>query len=586
MAIFENLKNAVKSVIKQNGNQEITGNILQNVLVTMIESLGAGATFRGVANPSTNPGTQDQNSFYLATQNGTYQYFNRITVNDELAIIVNTNGSWQKLSLQTMTSAQLEAVRAENVWWLTADTLVEGQSAPYSIANSKKGLNVMGTEGLHTVLTTGTSSVQNILVIDGAQINQMIKYFECTTQPNVASKEIQATIYNETLKGGAIKIKMQNANTAPSAVKLKINYTNYDGESASVSKPLYYKGAPVTATNTWKAGETVEVYYDGTNYYANNVNAEFDDTAIKTDIAQLFGMNKLVYQTMPVTSNTLSLTIDGYDAVYPKAGGSIFVIVSEESTANSLKINNAPAVPLTSGVQGWKSGDLLLITYSPNVGDIIPAAYVYTNLTALQRDKADKADISNLYAQMDFAECDTEDAEASKEINIANFKRVKGGTFKIMFNEQNTATTATLKINNDSTTLAPLYYKGLPSSRMNTWNGGDTVLVFFDGTVYQAYPLVTRATTFAWCYSAANSRFKDVNMFQLTDNDITPGLTIRVQFNYSHTDTQAYLRINGGTATKIYWYGQEVTSTNRWDAQDIAEMFFDGTRWQAKRYYE
>lgn len=36
---YENLKSAIKQVIKQNGNQEITGYILQNALLSVIDNI-------------------------------------------------------------------------------------------------------------------------------------------------------------------------------------------------------------------------------------------------------------------------------------------------------------------------------------------------------------------------------------------------------------------------------------------------------------------------------------------------------------------------------------------------------------------
>ena len=64
MADYQNLKDAIKDVIKTNGNQEITGQIMQNALVSIINALQAGAMYAGVAKPTTNPGTPDQNLFF------------------------------------------------------------------------------------------------------------------------------------------------------------------------------------------------------------------------------------------------------------------------------------------------------------------------------------------------------------------------------------------------------------------------------------------------------------------------------------------------------------------------------------------
>lgn len=65
MGNYEELKAAVASVIKTNGNQEITGAVLQNTLTNLISQVGANATFAGIATPDTAPGTPDQNVFIL-----------------------------------------------------------------------------------------------------------------------------------------------------------------------------------------------------------------------------------------------------------------------------------------------------------------------------------------------------------------------------------------------------------------------------------------------------------------------------------------------------------------------------------------
>lgn len=96
MGNYKELKAAVSSVIKTNGNQEITGQVLQNTLATLISQIGANATFAGIATPDTIPGTPDQNIFYIATENGIYSNFGGVSIKDEVAIFSNQNGSWQK----------------------------------------------------------------------------------------------------------------------------------------------------------------------------------------------------------------------------------------------------------------------------------------------------------------------------------------------------------------------------------------------------------------------------------------------------------------------------------------------------------
>lgn len=95
MANYETLKNSVKQVIKTNGTQAITGQVLQNALLSIISSVGANYQFVGIATPATNPGTPDGNVFYIAGQ-GTYTNFSNLSVGvGELAVLM-WNGSWSK----------------------------------------------------------------------------------------------------------------------------------------------------------------------------------------------------------------------------------------------------------------------------------------------------------------------------------------------------------------------------------------------------------------------------------------------------------------------------------------------------------
>ena len=59
MANYATLISAIQAVIDANGNNEITGPILQQTLVAMVNALGAGYQYLGVANTDTNPGTPE-----------------------------------------------------------------------------------------------------------------------------------------------------------------------------------------------------------------------------------------------------------------------------------------------------------------------------------------------------------------------------------------------------------------------------------------------------------------------------------------------------------------------------------------------
>ena len=93
MANYQQLKAAIDQVIKANGQKEITGPVLNNTLKAIVNSLGANYQLAGVATPSTNPGTPDQNVFYIAGQAGTYANFGGIAIHDGVSVL-KWNGSW------------------------------------------------------------------------------------------------------------------------------------------------------------------------------------------------------------------------------------------------------------------------------------------------------------------------------------------------------------------------------------------------------------------------------------------------------------------------------------------------------------
>lgn len=103
MANFANLKAAINAVIKQNGQGEITGDVMNQVLTAMVNSLGSNYQFAGVATPSTNPGTPDQNVFYMATQAGTYTNFSAIVLQAGISILL-WDGSWSSETFFTIDS--------------------------------------------------------------------------------------------------------------------------------------------------------------------------------------------------------------------------------------------------------------------------------------------------------------------------------------------------------------------------------------------------------------------------------------------------------------------------------------------------
>lgn len=93
MANYSELHQTINDNIKPNGNQQITGQVLQNVLNAIVDSLAEGYLFAGVATADGNPGSLDQNAWWLAGP-GTYANYGNITVAEGKLAALMWSGEW------------------------------------------------------------------------------------------------------------------------------------------------------------------------------------------------------------------------------------------------------------------------------------------------------------------------------------------------------------------------------------------------------------------------------------------------------------------------------------------------------------
>ncbi|RLJ80351.1 SGNH/GDSL hydrolase family protein [Pedobacter alluvionis] len=100
MANNENLKNAISAVIKSNRNNEITGDILKDAFISIINQFGAGAIIAGWATPTTVPIDSDINAVYFANTNGTYTNFGGyVLTKNEFVVFSNKTGSYSPIGI-------------------------------------------------------------------------------------------------------------------------------------------------------------------------------------------------------------------------------------------------------------------------------------------------------------------------------------------------------------------------------------------------------------------------------------------------------------------------------------------------------
>ena len=74
MANWQNLKEDIAAVIRTNGNEEITGEVLQYILLEMVSRMGADFGIMGVCTPATQPVEPDGRIVYIGGA-GEYRNF-------------------------------------------------------------------------------------------------------------------------------------------------------------------------------------------------------------------------------------------------------------------------------------------------------------------------------------------------------------------------------------------------------------------------------------------------------------------------------------------------------------------------------
>lgn len=122
MANYGNLKNAIQNNYEwDNGENKIEGPDVEQCLLALIDSLGANYQYAGVAKLTptpTDPGTPDQNVFYIAYQPGTYANFDGKVIADGEIAIFKYNGAWIKDEFDAITNPAFKGFKQDVIYEL------------------------------------------------------------------------------------------------------------------------------------------------------------------------------------------------------------------------------------------------------------------------------------------------------------------------------------------------------------------------------------------------------------------------------------------------------------------------------------
>lgn len=254
MANYNNLISSIKSVIRQNGSNAITGQILQNALLSMIQSLGDGYQYKGIATPSTNPGEPDSKVFYLAATAGNYPNFGDSTLTAGQLGILTFDSTWHISSIPISSdflgeitgigtsiaygNVSFKKTKAGNIVRMYVVT----EDITWSVSGTEQGLNII-------------YNYPDILsLINPVRPNQggkVLPYYDVVVPENDAEIQVFARLVNNNV------VKYFFQDVTDSKIRLRVREENYNTSTGSVLP--YFKNRILT--DLFRINPTLPVCY-------------------------------------------------------------------------------------------------------------------------------------------------------------------------------------------------------------------------------------------------------------------------------------------------------------------------------------
>ena len=286
--MWDNLKASIAAVVRTNNNQEITGANLQNVLNTIVNSVGANATFAGVATPSTSPGTPDGPVFWIAGS-GTYSNFGQLTVvGDVLGVFIWSDSAWHYDSIVTASDIYNsldiddEPTAGSNNFVKSGGVYDEVKNFNGSETNNEEDdLSISDNNNMAIVkfknghiITKNFNSEQTTIKLEsievGAEVNNTASEFDLAGDFAITDNDGKAIVK---FKNGHIITK--NFNSEQQTIKLLFVGNSYSRDAVMyVPKMLSSLGISYKIGILYHAGCTLQMHTEniGTEYYTYNYN--------------------------------------------------------------------------------------------------------------------------------------------------------------------------------------------------------------------------------------------------------------------------------------------------------------------------
>lgn len=299
MGNYEQLKQAVSDVIKTNGNQEITGAILQSALLSIISIVGENSTFAGIAVPETNPGTPDQNVFYIASQPGNYSNFGSIKLFDQVLILSNKNGYWVKFDTGITTAAkvtELEERSNANSAYIKLTRQYIGVDMPYMIEVGRKYKltyngdisnyrtnNIYGytSEGVKEQITVLHSSKSQVLSTQKDYQRIRIGFNDVTDRTKAMYVIIEDVTEVESLDAEEYKMDVLLTNNKPIEISIELHDNKYFDNLFTEQNSNNYNCFKVDVSQYVNQYILLDAYCFGNSYAAKSAITDENNQVIR-----------------------------------------------------------------------------------------------------------------------------------------------------------------------------------------------------------------------------------------------------------------------------------------------------------------
>lgn len=200
MAKYSNTKAKINEKITTNSAQAITGNVLNEVLQTMVDSLGADYQFGGLVQPGSTFTAGEQPVVFLATTPGTYTNFGGIVVADgEVALLVWSGTAWSKQTPDIATRTEVSQLGQKTYHDLldtfsVKDYIYNATNGVYTNSPTDRStplIPILGNIHYNCYLGGGTYPLYGIVFFD--ENRQFINQSYYGTSPGFQSGELDIT---------------------------------------------------------------------------------------------------------------------------------------------------------------------------------------------------------------------------------------------------------------------------------------------------------------------------------------------------------------------------------------------------------